>query len=191
MKIILLILIQLIVGIIVLPVIKIDSATQQVISSSVEIFDPANPDSTLRPVYRFFNKKTGTWLYTSSKSEKEAVLNLIDEWNYEGEKFSIHILNVKDTVPVYRFFNTILGGHIMTINENERQVISTTLKQFNFEGIKFYVYTSESIDLLKVYRFFDTEVGNHLFTSSVTEKNEVSKINKFVEEQSGFWVKGI
>jgi hypothetical protein len=152
------------------------------------------PEFTTAPVaagtvWRFFNKKVGTWLYTSSKTERDQVLLLTAEWNFEGAKFIIEETQVAGTVPVYRFFNKVKGGHFMTISETEKNTVVNTLPQFQFEGAKFYVYTADSASVDPIFRFFDTQVGVHLFTNSTAERDSVKLIAKFVEETSGWFVK--
>jgi hypothetical protein len=141
-------------------------------------------------VWRFFNKKIGTWLYTANDTERDQVITMTSEWNYEGEKFKIvepGDANTADTIPLHRFFNKCLGGHIYTISETERQSI-LTLPCYNYEGIKFLVYPQNSPVGTGVYRFFDTKAGVHLFTVSEAEKNSVQGITKFNFEGSPFRV---
>lgn len=140
-------------------------------------------------VYRFFNINNGAYLYTISTDEKNDVLQLQNEWEYEGAKFEVAESQLNEMSPVYRFFNTEEGGHIYTTSETERDGISQ-LDKYNYEGIKFYVHTGDNSEYNSpVFRFFDAEVGVHLYTSNSTERDAVEKIEKFNYENVGFYVK--
>jgi hypothetical protein len=151
--------------------------------------DP-EPTEEEKVVYRFFNKKTGSWLYTDSVEEKNAIMLLTTEWSYEGEKFKIVPLNASDitgTIPVYRFFNKCIGGHVFTISETEKQSIQA-LSCYLYEGEKFRVYDKTSGSGINMYRYFDKLKGYHLFTASESEKSAVDGIVKFSSEGVAFKV---
>jgi hypothetical protein len=148
------------------------------------------PTEEEKVVHRFFNMKTGSWLYTDSIEEKNAIMLLTTEWIYDGEKFKIIPLNALDTtgtIPVYRFFNKCIGGHIFTISATERDSIKA-LSCYTYEGEKFRVYDKASDVGVDLYRYFDKERGYHLFTSSQTEKSEVDQVPKLVSEGVAFKV---
>jgi hypothetical protein len=148
------------------------------------------PTEEEKVVYRFFNKKTGSWLYTDSVEEKNAIMMLTTEWSYEGEKFKIIPLNAEDTtgtIPVYRFFNKCIGGHVFTISETEKQSIQG-LSCYLYEGEKFRVYDKSSVEGINMYRYFDKVKGYHLFTASESEKSAVDGIVKFSSEGVAFKV---
>jgi hypothetical protein len=148
------------------------------------------PTGDEKVVYRFFNKKTGSWLYTDSLEEKNAVMKLTTEWTYEGEKFKIIPLNATNTtgtIPVYRFFNKCIGGHVFTISTTEKESISK-LSCYTYEGEKFRVYDKNSPEGINIYRYFDTSKGYHLFTASSTEKSSVDKLKTFNYEGIAFKV---
>jgi hypothetical protein len=133
------------------------------------------------PVYRFFNNKLGTHLYTTSLDELGTMLDNFlstvpnNEWNYEGYKFYVYSDNSTNaaSVPVYRFFNTKEGGHLYTISDAEKNTISSTLPKYNYEGIKFYVMPDATDGFVPVYRFFNTKTGTHLYTISEIEKSTI------------------
>jgi hypothetical protein len=132
------------------------------------------------PVYRFFNNKLGTHLYTSNINEKSTLQtsNSNDpklEWSYEGYKYFVFndMVSYPKAVPVYRLFNTKEGGHIYTISEEEKTNILANLSKYSYEGIKYYVLSSSEDGFIPVYRFFNTKTGTHLYTISESEKSTI------------------
>jgi hypothetical protein len=132
------------------------------------------------PVYRFFNTKLGTHLYTTSAVEKDGLKdefysNPNAEWDYEEYKFFVFkdAIAHPDAVAVHRFFNTQEGGHIYTISETEKNTIMNNLPKYTYEGIKYYVVANPTIGFVPVYRFFNTKTGTHLYTISEAEKSTI------------------
>jgi len=64
-------------------------------------------DPRMRHVYRFRNKKNGTYLYTASVTERYHIVSKHSTaWAYEGSPFSVDTsVSAASTVPVYRFYN--------------------------------------------------------------------------------------
>jgi hypothetical protein len=140
-------------------------------------------------VYRFFNYRTGAHLYTTSIAERDTVRNFLDQWLYEGEKYSVELTNVTETIPVHRFWQSAIGSHLYVTNETEKNNIMNNLPVYKYEGVKFYVYETQVTDSKPVYRFFNKENGAHLYTDSEAEKNTItSALPKFSFEGIKFYV---
>ncbi|MDJ0591787.1 MAG: hypothetical protein QNJ72_17615 [Pleurocapsa sp. MO_226.B13] len=58
-------------------------------------------------VYRFFNSSTGAHLYTIDENEKEYIIDNLDNFNFEGEKFLAYQEDIVSTIPIYRFYEPI------------------------------------------------------------------------------------
>ena len=90
------------------------------------------------PVYRFFNRDTGSHLYTIDENEFNFVSNNLDNYSFDGINYYAFESESSDieTVPLYRMFNTISGSHLFTTDENEFNFIrnSSDFSHFNVEG---------------------------------------------------------
>lgn len=143
---------------------------------------------SLVTVYRFFNKTNGAYLYTTNENERDSVLQLTDQWMYEGSKFQVAPSSESGMIPVYRFFNNQKGGHLFITNETEFDSVSQ-LSEYSFEGIAFYVFENSSGSFTEsVSRYFDTITGIHLFTASTSEKDSLNILSKFNNEGITFYV---
>ena len=89
-------------------------------------------------VYRFYNRDSGTHLYTIDENEKNVVRQELDNYNYEGEAFFAYNLQVEGSIPVYRFYNSNTGSHFYTPSAIERDVVIEELSNFESEGIAYY-----------------------------------------------------
>ena len=93
------------------------------------------------PVFRFYNKTTGTHFYTSSVSERDGIIAYYPQFAYEGPAF--HAMPADGTdgrVAVFRFFNRNTGAHFYTASPAERDKIVASYPHFVYEGVAFYVY---------------------------------------------------
>jgi hypothetical protein len=149
------------------------------------------------PVYRFFNNKLGTHLYTADVNEKgdlqatNPLNESSEEWSYEGYKYFVFkdTTTYPEAVPVYRFFNTKEGGHVYTTSETEKTTIINTLPKYSFEGVKYYVGANSAEGFVPVYRFFNTKTGTHLYTISEAEKSTIiSTLPQYSYEGVKFYV---
>ncbi len=89
-------------------------------------------------VYRFYNRDSGTHLYTIDENEKNVVRQELDNYNYEGEAFFAYNFQVEGSIPVYRFYNSNTGSHFYTPSAIERDVVIEELSNFESEGIAYY-----------------------------------------------------
>jgi hypothetical protein len=96
--------------------------------------------SMTTPLYRFFNKKTGTHFYTASGAEKDAVIaRLSGLYAFEGVAYNVSS-DPSGSTPVHRFFNKKTGTHFYTASEAEKaNVIARLSGTYGYEGIGFYL----------------------------------------------------
>ena len=94
-------------------------------------------DDTL-PVYRFFNTKLGSHLFTAFETEKEHVMALSD-FVFEGISFRAFSTDSAATIPVHRFFNFDSGGHFFTADEAEKAAV-LAIPQMRYEGEAFFAF---------------------------------------------------
>lgn len=177
-----------------------------VISGSVgsgNIIYPSNPEvkevavnnlsSGEAIIWRFFGKRNGAHFYTVNTGERDQVLNLTQDWAFEGSKYVVFTVQKEATVPVFRFWHRVLGSHLYTISENERNNIIVNLNQtYQYEGPKFFVYQNDIPGSIPVHRFFNTRTGAHLYTTSDSEKNTIiNTLPYFSYEGIKYYVKGV
>lgn len=147
-----------------------------------------NRDST---VYRFLNQDTGVHLYTTSKAERDNILETLP--NYEFESFSYVSVDSLTGNPepkqVYRFLNQDTGTHLYTISENEKRSVEDTLSNFSLESESFFAYTEQQTGTIPVYRFYNNETGAHFYTPSEGEKNVVDEtLPNYTSEGIAYYV---
>nr|WP_286190326.1 hypothetical protein [Labrenzia sp. R4_2] len=129
--------------------------------------------STEFEVYRFFNTETGSHFYTSSATERDQVLQVFPQYQYEGNVFGSNATVDNGGAAVHRFFNSETGTHFYTASQEEYEYIETNLSNFAYEGISYYAYESENGSNVALYRFFNTDNGTHFFTTSADERDSI------------------
>lgn len=138
-------------------------------------------------VYRFFNTQTGGQFLTTSETERESLLNGLQNMNFEGTGFRVLESAATGTVAVYRFNNLSTGGHLFTTSDAERAALASN-SNFRAEGIGFYADPDGGTGTLPVYRFFDTRTGGHMFTTSEAERQAILVGQPHLSPEGiGFW----
>ena len=90
------------------------------------------------PVYRFFNRDTGSHLYTMDENEKSYIDGNLSNYSFDGISYYAFESEPQEieTVPLYRMYNTQSGSHLFTTDSNEFNTIknSSDFSHFNVEG---------------------------------------------------------
>jgi Repeat of unknown function (DUF5648) len=96
--------------------------------------------SNYRPLYRFYNKRTGTHFYTADEAEKNNVVNTLGWlYQYDGPAYNVSAYPWFG-LPVYRFYNRRTGTHFYTADETEKaNVINTLGAIYSYEGPAYYL----------------------------------------------------
>lgn len=137
-------------------------------------------------IYRFYNTQTGTHFYTNAVTERDAVLNNLASFQFEGTAFAS---TGNAGHSVWRFYNTQTGTHFYTIDDAERDAIQSGLPQFQFEGEAYKAGTDSGAGLDPLYRFFNEQTGAHFFTASQTERDTVANtLPQFKYEGIAYYV---
>ncbi|WP_376960046.1 hypothetical protein ABNQ39_20245 [Azospirillum sp. A26] len=129
-----------------------------------------------RPIYRFFNRSTGTHFFTSSEDERDNIRAGLNNFSYEGPAFNAATTASSDPITVYRFFNKRIGTHFFTSSTVERDnVIATSSDTYSFEGEAYKALSSDSSNpnAKSLYRFFNKTNGTHFYTSSDVERDSI------------------
>jgi uncharacterized protein (DUF1800 family) len=152
----------------------------------------AGAQAVVSPVYRFFNKSTGTHFYTIVAAERDHVLATYPQFIYEGAAFAAYAQPAPGAAPVFRFFNTATGTHFYTNKTAERDYVLATWPQFAFEGPAFHAMPAAGTDgRIELFRFFNTATGAHFYTASTAERDSVrATLPQFAYEGVAFFVYG-
>jgi uncharacterized repeat protein (TIGR02543 family) len=120
-------------------------------------------------VYRVYNPHSGLHHYTTSPSEKNALVNL--GWKDEGTSFNAAQQNsASGLLPVYREYNPYNGTHNWTLSPSEhKKLVSLGWRD---EGIAWYASPSGPVT---VYRLYNPYSGEHVYTTSAKEYTAVGK----------------
>jgi hypothetical protein len=136
-------------------------------------YTPATPTpagkGTPVPVYRVYNKNSGLHHYTTSLSEKNALVAL--GWKYEGVSFNAAKQgSASGLAPVYREYNPHNGNHNWTLNQAEHNKLVSL--GWRSEGVAWYANPAGPVT---VYRLYNPHSGEHVYTTSATEYAAVGK----------------
>ncbi len=156
----------------------------------VFVTDLAPVVEDMRPVYRFYNLRTGVHFFTASEGEKTSVMRYLSRsFRYEGVAYSYNASNPDNGMPLYRFYNIRTGSHFYTISEGEKASLMTpsATRTWRFEGIAYRVSSTSG---LPVYRFFNRRTGSHFYTANEGEKAQIQTTPRstFVYEGAVFWL---
>ena len=101
--------------------------------------DTSSPDMDT-PLYRFYNRRTGSHFYTASAAERDSVIaRYPDVFTFEGVAYNVATEAAGNT-PVYRFYNVRNGTHFYTASAAEKSyVIATYSSTYRYEGVAYYL----------------------------------------------------
>lgn len=125
------------------------------------------------PVYRFYNRRTGTHFYTPSDAERDTVINTLGAtYTYEGVAYTTRAS--RNTQELYRFYNRRAGSHFYTADATERdRVIATLGSTYSYDGPTYRVSLSSDGTKAPVWRFYNVRTGSHFYTADATERDRV------------------
>jgi hypothetical protein len=131
------------------------------------------PASTVKPVWRFYNKRNGSHFYTATLSECNSVRdNLSATYAYEGPAYTINTLNALNSSPLYRFYNKRNGSHFYTASLAEKNSVQANLSAtYAYDGPAYNVCLTPS--MTTVWRFYNKKNGSHFYTANPAEKANV------------------
>ncbi len=135
--------------------------------------NPETPTVQRQAVYRFFNSATGAHFYTNSTPERDAIINNLPTYRYEGIGFYAAAQKAAGLNPVARFFNNASSSHFYTISQEERESIQANLPQFRYEGLTWYASPVAANGMRPIYRFYNQQTGAHFYTATEGERDMV------------------
>lgn len=105
------------------------------VAYSIDSSNPAN----CSPLYRFYNRLSGSHFYTASAEEKDMVVTgLSSTFAFEGTAYNVSL--TPTPTAMYRFYNNANGSHFYTISAAERDTVIRDLPdRFTYEGVNYYL----------------------------------------------------
>ncbi len=101
------------------------------------------------PVYRFWSPSSSSHFYTTSKAERDALVDRYQPecWTYEGVAFYAYAKGSQPlgTSPVWRFWSPQLDSHLFTTSQMERDKLRDFYSDvWTYEGICWYADVPQS-----------------------------------------------
>lgn len=93
------------------------------------------------PVYRFYNRASGSHFYTAYESEK-AWVQSNPQFNYEGVSWHAQLNGGGPAVPIHRFYNAGRNTHFFTISDAEKQLVQSNDPSFRYEQVVYYAWAT-------------------------------------------------
>lgn len=131
--------------------------------------------SSIKPVYRFYNLRTGTHFYTADEAEKANVIRTMASiYHYEGVGYSVNVSSTVNCIDLYRFYNKRTGTHFYTADVGEKNnVVANLSAVYQLDGVAYQVANSSAGGALPVYRFYNRRTGTHFYTVDAGERDNV------------------
>ena len=100
---------------------------------------PVDAPEGFKPLYRFFNKKSGVHFYTMDEAEKARVMAMTSMYTYEG--IAYNVTSDPMGIPIYRFYVPARNAHFYTADSSEIMNNTKLSNYYQFEGVAYYVGT--------------------------------------------------
>ncbi|MBI5232276.1 MAG: hypothetical protein HY876_08945 [Coriobacteriales bacterium] len=127
-----------------------------------------------RPVWRFFNKVNGSFLYTSSPNERYGLLTkAYKTWKSQGKVFTWKSKAKANNVRIYRFTNKDTNKRLYTTSASRAKQLRAKSQQktWRYEGVEWKVSRSKT-KTLPVWRFYRVASGGNFYTADPKVKNK-------------------
>ncbi|WP_374284905.1 C1 family peptidase [Lactococcus sp.] len=118
--------------------------------------------SNFLKIYRLYNKKNQSYLYTKDANEANTLPKIAPDWVNQGVSWTAPATSDS---AIYRVYNPKSGEHLYTLDKNEVAVL-TSKNGWKSEGIAFY-----SAGNYPIYRLYNAKygVGSHFESSTLSE----------------------
>ncbi len=127
------------------------------------------------PIFRLYNTRTGTQLYTRGEADKNKILNKFRDFVFtDGVPAFYASLTNDGTTPIFRLYNTRTGAQLYTRGEADKNKILNKFKDFKFTDGTPAFYASLSDDgSTPIYRLYNKRTGMQLYTRGEADKNKI------------------
>ena len=159
-----------------------DIVTDEDVISNGVIIDPSGPailttnSYSKTPIFRLYNTRTGTQLYTRGEADKNKILTKFRDFEFTdgAPAFYASLTEQPGLTPIYRLYNTRTGAQLYTRGEADKNKILTKFKDFEFtdDGPAFYASLIDD-GTTPIYRLYNTRTGMQLYTRGEADKNKI------------------
>jgi surface protein len=137
-------------------------------------------ETTKTPIYRLYNKKTGTQLYTRGVSDRDKILNKYKCFEFTDGVPAFYASTTNDgTTPMYRLYNKKTGAQLYTRGKADRDKILNKYKDYEFTdgSPSFYASMTPNVGLTPMFRLYNTKTGMQLYTRGIGDRDKI--LNKY------------
>ncbi len=132
--------------------------------------------SDLTPIFRLYNKRTGTQLYTRGVADKDKILAKFKDFEFTDRTpaFYASLTEQPGLTPIFRLYNKRTGAQLYTRGEADKNKILNKFRDFEFtDGVPAF-YTSLSDDgTTPIFRLYNRRTGMQLYTRGVADKDKI------------------
>src|SRR5450759_3285876 len=169
-----------------------DANTGWVVGSSGTILKAAPVASTLMPVWRFYNFRTGTHFYTADPGEMANVAaNMRNIYSLDGVGYTVNTANTANSTTLWRFYNKKTGTHFYTADTAEKANVENNMRATYVLDGPAYKVSSTNVGgtCTVVWRFYNFRTGTHFYTADAAEKANVQNNmrNTYSLDGAGFY----
>ena len=148
--------------------------------------DPQSP-ARMRPVYRFKNRATGAYYYTSSEGTRYTMTKASATWSYVGVSFTIDASSTANTSPLYRMYNSSTRRYYYTTSATKKAALLKAKPHvWTLSGTVGLVSTTATTGALPVYRLENKHTHAFTLTTSAKTKAALSTGSRATD-----WYRGI
>ncbi len=135
---------------------------------------------SVTPIFRLYNKRTGTQLYTRGVADKDKILNKFKDFEFTdgAPAFYASLTEQPGLTPIFRLYNKRTGAQLYTRGVADKDKILNKFKDFEFTDGAPAFYASLTDDgTTPIYRLYNTRTGMQLYTRGKTDKDKI--LDKF------------
>lgn len=125
----------------------------------------------VRPIYSFYHKRSGGYLYTSSPAEKYRLLTRSAKtFKYKGTLASVNTSGTTNVAPVYRFYDKRSKVYTYATSEATKTKLRTggNARRYSYQGVA--LMASMETSGTPVYRFANRKSGATVYVASEAQK---------------------
>jgi hypothetical protein len=137
--------------------------------------DPLSP-ARLRPVYRFRNRTTGAYYYTTSEGTRYSLISKSShDWSYGGVSFSFDTSSTANTAPLYRLQDSRTHRYYYTTSATKRSaLLNVRPTRWRSAGVVGNVSKTATAGAIPVYLLQNKYDLGMLFTKNLSTKNSLT-----------------
>ncbi|MEO1670066.1 MAG: peroxidase family protein [Cyanobacteria bacterium J06631_2] len=116
--------------------------------ASASNLETMNSITGAKPVYRFFNRTTGTHLFTINEIERDYITEHLSNYSFEDVAYYAYDRPQENATELYRLHHRFNDFHLFTTSITERDALIDS-DQFTLEaqeGVAYYIQLADEVD---------------------------------------------